>query len=203
MSTIHPCPEQLQTAIRQCRACPLNQLPYDPGKATIGIGGANPRVLILGRDPGEQEAKVGRPFVGAAGKRVLQPILQELNISLDDFYLTNIVKHRPPNNIEPSDEIKLECSKFLIEEIQWANPHIIISLGKAAGHALNLINNTTYPIGRGARWNFQGIPVLCTWHPAYVVRGNASAYQELKSDIHSAFAYANALRGTNGPTEDL
>ena len=197
MTTIHPCPEQLQDRIRKCQACPLNQAPYDPGLPTIGIGGAYPKVMIIGRDPGEQEAKVGRPFVGAAGKRVLQPILQELNISLDDFYLTNIVKHRPPNNIEPSDEIKIRCSEFLIEEIKWANPRVIISLGKAAGHALNLINQTNHPVGRGAKFLFKGIPVHCTWHPAYVVRGYTSAYQELKNDIQSAFAYANALRGTD------
>ena len=197
MTTIHPCPEQLQDRIRNCQACSLNQAPYDPGLPTIGIGGSRPRVMILGRDPGEQEAKIGRPFVGAAGKRVLQPILQELNISLDDFYLTNIVKHRPPNNTEPSDEIKIKCSEFLIEEIQWAKPQIIISLGKAAGHALNLINNTGYCVQRGQVFPFKGIPVHCTWHPAYVVRGNQQAYYELKHDIQKAFAYANALRGTN------
>jgi DNA polymerase len=198
MQMIHPCPVQLQDKIRTCTACKLNQAPYNPGLPTIGIGSANPKLFLLGRDPGEHEAKEGKPFVGPAGKKVLQPILQALDITLDDFYLTNIVKHRPPKNIEPDDSIKIECSKFLLEEIEWAQPVVIVALGKAAGTALNLIQKTDFPVSRGSKFIFKDIPVLCTWHPAYVVRNiTGPAYQELQDDINRAFAYANALRGTD------
>lgn len=195
--SLQPCPESLKTRISQCSKCPLNQAPYNPGLPSIGVGVQYPKILLLGRDPGKEEAKTGRPFVGQAGQ-LLQPILQDNNISLDDIYVTNIVKHRPPQNNEPPDVVIEACSEYLIEEIDWCKPTMILCLGKTAAHALLMLNKDTQrDPRRGDRFTYKGIPVWVTWHPAYILRNNLK-HPELVSDIQEAFAYANAMRGNNG-----
>ncbi len=104
--------------------------------ATQGVpGDGNPdaEIVFIGEAPGRNEDKLGRPFVGAAGK-FLEEMLSEFNLKREDIYITNIVKYRPPNNRDPLPEEKSACREWLLEELKTISPRVIVFLGR---HAMN------------------------------------------------------------------
>jgi DNA polymerase len=150
--------------------------------------------MIIGEAPGATEAAEGKPFIGAAGQ-LLQSILRSASIQMRQIYVTNIVKHRPPNNRKPSPAEQYTCaSHFLIREIETVNPKLILCLGRTAAEALYLIENQKLPRGslRGHRWLYKDYPAIATWHPAYILR-NQDKHNELVEDIKEAFQFAQTL----------
>ena len=102
-------------------------------QAVPGVGSAKAEIVFIGEAPGRTEDKLGKPFVGAAGK-FLDEMLALINLKREDIYITNIVKYRPPNNRDPSPEEKAACREWLLGELKIISPKLIIFLGR---HAMN------------------------------------------------------------------
>ncbi|NLX08133.1 MAG: uracil-DNA glycosylase [Chloroflexi bacterium] len=122
--------EQLAGAVENLTESPLYEYRRENGyHAVIGEGSPNASIMFIGEAPGEQEAKAGRPFVGAAG-RVLNDLLESVGLRREDVYITNILKDRPPNNRDPRpDEVRL-YAPFLQQQIEIIRPSVIVTLGR-------------------------------------------------------------------------
>jgi DNA polymerase len=125
--------------------------------------------MIVGEAPGGQEDRVGLPFVGPAG-RMLEDMLEHvLGLHRDQVYITNVVKCRPPSNRTPLPEEIDTCKSFLGQQVQAVAPKVILALGRPATQTL-LDTPRGIKSLRGTWGSFQGIPVLPTFHPAYLLR---------------------------------
>ena len=146
------------------------------------------KVLVLGEAPGREEDLGGKPFIGRAGQ-LLQDLLGRLHVTMDQVYVTNVVKHRPPGNRNPdADEIDACAAHALVEEIKLVAPETILCLGRVPTLALLRISDQGVPKGslRGYTFSYENIPVLSTWHPAYILR-RQDKKPELLDDLCSVF----------------
>ena len=135
----------------------------------FGEGNPNAMLMFIGEAPGREEDIQGRPFVGEAGM-LLTRLIEKMGFKRKDVYITNIVKCRPPMNRDPElDEIDI-CKRFIERQIEIIEPKIIMSLGRIA--AQTLIGNTKIKITaiRGKFFKYKGIPLMPTFHPAYLIR---------------------------------
>lgn len=169
--------EEIREEALSCRRCPLCK-----GRRTVVFGVGNPRarLLFVGEGPGEEEDRQGEPFVGAAGRRLTQWI-QRIGLSRGDVYIANIVKCRPPGNRAPLPEEAAACLPFLRRQIRAIRPAVICTLGAVALNFL-LGNNDRITRARGQWRDLDGIPVLPTYHPAYILR-NATREHEVLADF--------------------
>ena len=157
--------ETIRADLGDCQRCKLCG-----GRTHIVFGSGNPdaRLMFIGEGPGYDEDQRGEPFVGAAGQ-LLTRIIQAIKMTREEVYICNIVKCRPPGNRNPeSDEIQT-CFPFLERQIAAVKPEFICALGACAAHTLL---NTETPISRlrGRFHDFEGIKLLPTYHPAYLLR---------------------------------
>lgn len=174
----------------RCRACSL----FSSTSVVPGLGSKNPKVMILGEAPGQEEEIQGKPFVGPAGK-VLQSIVLELGVTIQDLYITNSVKHRPPNNRDPTREERNACAElFLVEEIALIKPKVILCVGKIPARTMADLSHIPLPEKglRGLSFQYKDIPVLVSWHPAYILR-NQYKRPELLADFKTALELANSI----------
>jgi len=151
--------------LRACRKCPL----AETRKNTVpGEGGNRQRVLFIGEGPGREEDLSGRPFVGRSGK-LLDKILASISLGREDIYITNIVKCRPPGNRDPEPAEVIACWPYLETQIRLLRPRLIVTLGLPAARTLL---ESTDSLGRlrGRFHEYKGIPLLATYHPAYILR---------------------------------
>ncbi len=148
-----------------CLKCPLG---HSRNKFVYGVGHPRAQLMLVGEGPGAEEDRKGEPFVGRAGQ-LLDKILAAMQLSRDQVYIANIVKCRPPNNRDPLPEEMAACTPYLHEQIRLIRPKIICALGRIA--AQNLLDTTT-PLGKlRGRWHeYEGIPLLVTYHPAALLR---------------------------------
>ena len=160
-----------------CRRCRLHT-----GRSTVvfGEGACRPRLVFVGEGPGYDEDQQGRPFVGRAGK-LLDKMIGALGFQRGDVYICNVVKCRPPENRTPNtDEIEA-CSPFLFEQLEALKPEVICALGVCAAQTLLSTASSMSRIrGKIQRW--RGIPLVCTFHPAYLLRSpsqKANAWQDM------------------------
>jgi len=169
--------EEIREEALSCRRCPLCA-----GRRTVVFGVGNPRarLLFVGEGPGEEEDRQGEPFVGAAGRRLTQWI-ERIGLSRGDVYIANIVKCRPPGNRAPLPEEAAACLPFLRRQIGAIRPAVICTLGAVALNFL-LGNNDRITRVRGKWRDLEGVPVLPTYHPAYILR-NATREHEVLSDF--------------------
>ena len=157
---------ELTRQVAACSACSLCQ---QRKQAVLGVGDLNPDWLFIGEGPGAEEDTQGEPFVGQAGK-LLDNMLDALDISRGNkVYIANAVKCRPPGNRTPEAAEIDTCRPYLQRQIALLKPKIIVLLGKAAAHAL-LHEDKTLAAMRGHRFEYAGIPVVVTYHPAYLLR---------------------------------
>ncbi len=170
-------PELLQQ-IATCRACGLCQ---QRKQAVAGVGDLNPDWLFIGEGPGAEEDARGEPFVGQAGK-LLDNMLAALDLKRGEkVYIANAVKCRPPGNRTPEAGEMATCRPFLERQIALLKPKIIVLLGKAAVHSV-LHEDKSLASLRGQVRDYQGIPVVITYHPAYLLRNlpdKAKAWEDL------------------------
>lgn len=155
----------LEQAVSTCTACGLRA---GCTQTVFGVGSREAGWLVVGEAPGADEDRQGEPFVGRAGQ-LLNAMLSAIGLRRDQVYIANILKCRPPNNRDPNaDEARL-CRPFLDRQIALTRPKLILALGRIA--AQNLLNVDT-PIGRlrGRLHQMDGIPVVVTYHPAYLLR---------------------------------
>jgi len=158
--------DQLKESVEGCVAC---RLCNSRTRTVFGVGDPDADWLYVGEGPGAQEDTLGEPFVGQAGK-LLDNMLTAIGLKRGrDVFIANIVKCRPPGNREPSEDEAQCCGPYLTRQIQLIKPKLIIALGKTA--ARNLLN-TDASIGslRGRLHQHEGIPVIVTYHPAYLLR---------------------------------
>jgi uracil-DNA glycosylase family 4 len=166
--------DALATSISGCERCKLykgrNHLVFGEGLPTA-------RLVFVGEGPGYEEDMVGRPFVGEAG-RLLTRIIGAMGLTREEVYICNVVKCRPPRNRDPEkDEIEA-CMPFLEKQLNSIKPEVICVLGRIAGQAL-LGKDFMITSQRGTWHSYSGIPVMPTFHPAYILR-NPSRERQLK-----------------------
>lgn len=166
--TAHAIPASLEVLVKEiaaCTKCPLYATALNP---VPGEGNPNADFMCVGEAPGATEDELGRPFVGAAGQ-LLTKILAAINLSRDDVYICNVLKHRPPGNRNPAPDEVTACSPYLIRQIEIVKPKVILALGTFAAQTLL---NTKTPIGklRGQVHQYYGVPLVVTYHPAALLR---------------------------------
>lgn len=169
---------ELKTQVAGCRACGLCE---QRRQAVFGVGDENPDWLFIGEGPGADEDVQGEPFVGQAGK-LLDNMLAALDISRGNkVYIANAVKCRPPGNRTPEAAEMAACWPYLERQIALLKPKIIVLLGKAAVHAV-LHDDKSLASMRGKPFEYAGIPVVVTYHPAYLLRNlpdKSKAWEDL------------------------
>jgi DNA polymerase len=157
----------LEAEVRQCQSCGLCAT---RSQTVFGVGDRQARWLVVGEAPGADEDRQGEPFVGRAGK-LLNPMLQAIGLRREQVYIANILKCRPPDNRDPAPAEAATCRPFLERQIALLQPRIILAVGRIA--AQNLLATDT-PIGklRGRIHSFGSarIPLVVTYHPAYLLR---------------------------------
>ena len=157
--------ESVREEIGECTRCKLHK-----GRTNLVFGVGNPkaRLMFVGEAPGEDEDKKGEPFVGKAGQ-LLTKMIEAMGLRREDVYICNTVKCRPPNNRNPEPDELASCEPFLKGQLAAVQPEAIVTLGKFAAQAL-LRDETPISRLRGTWREYEGIPVMPTFHPAYLLR---------------------------------
>jgi uracil-DNA glycosylase len=170
--------DAIRCQVESCQKC--KELADTRTQTVFGDGNPNARLVFLGEAPGADEDRQGVPFVGRAGK-LLDKIIEACTLSREQIYILNILKCRPPGNRNPSPAESANCREFLDAQLAMINPEFICCLGSVA--AKNLLETDT-PIGkmRGSFHEYKGIRVLCTYHPAYLLR-NPPAKRDVWEDM--------------------
>jgi len=156
----------LREGIGKCNRCRLSK---DRTHIVFGEGNPRSRLMFIGEAPGKEEDLQARPFVGDAGM-LLTRLIEKMGFKREDVYIANIIKCRPPMNRDPEkDEIE-QCRNFVERQIEIINPEVIMCLGRIS--AQTLIGNVGLKISaiRGKFFDYKGIPLMPTFHPAYLIR---------------------------------
>ena len=178
----------LRSAVASCTACKLCE---GRTQTVFGVGHPNAHWMVVGEAPGEQEDAQGEPFVGKSGQ-LLDNMLRALGLSRDAssvdpsdpskcVYIANSVKCRPPGNRNPAPDELAQCEPFLMRQVALLQPKIILAMGRFAVQSLL---RSSDPIGklRGRVHHYQGVPLVVTYHPAYLLRNleeKARAWDDL------------------------
>lgn len=153
-----------------CDECGLHETRINP---VFSRGSPYARLMFVGEAPGEQEDLAGKPFVGPAGQ-LLDKMIAAMGLEKNsEVYICNAVKCRPPENRKPTPHELYACQGYLQQQIRLIQPKIIVALGKSASQALadDMPLELLFPKGWAGRWReYMGIPVLTTYHPAYLLR---------------------------------
>jgi DNA polymerase len=174
---------QVREQLGECTRCRLCE-----GRTQIVFGDGNPQaaLMFIGEGPGETEDLRGLPFVGRAGELLTQMIEKGLAIPRSDVYICNIVKCRPPGNRTPLTDEVAACLPFLDGQIDAIQPRVIVALGKPAASLL-LGRDVAITKARGTWHAYRGIPVMPTFHPAFVLRQYTAENRRLVwSDLKAA-----------------
>lgn len=169
--------DDVRADLGDCCRCGLasarNQLVF-------GVGNPSARLVLVGEAPGAEEDRRGEPFVGEAGQ-LLDRILAAMHLDRSDVYICNVLKCRPPQNRDPEPDEISTCEPFLIRQLAAIRPQVIIALGRFAAQSLL---RSKIPIGRlrGSWHEYHGIPLMPTFHPAYLLR-NPAGKREVWEDV--------------------
>ena len=170
--------DELRTAVAECRDCRLCE---QRKQAVLGVGDAVADWLFVGEGPGAEEDERGEPFVGQAGK-LLDAMLAAIDLQRGrKVYIGNVVKCRPPGNRTPEPEETAACFPYLQRQIELIRPKLIVALGKPAAETL-LDAEVKVGAARGRLFDYRGIPLIVTYHPAYLLRNltdKAKAWEDL------------------------
>jgi len=174
--------EELRAFLGDCQRCGLAAR---RNRIVFGEGAPDADVMFVGEGPGAEEDRTGRPFVGQAGK-LLDAMIAAMGLERQEVYIANVVKCRPPGNRDPRPEEAAACAPFLDRQIELIQPKVLVALGKPAA---NRLTGTTKAIGalRGKWLSYRGVPLLPTYHPAYLLRSpgmKSKAWDDLKLILH-------------------
>ena len=155
----------ISRAVAECTLCPLYKTAKNP---VPGSGSHNADFVVVGEAPGASEDEQGVPFVGAAGQ-LLTKILAAIELSRDQVFICNVLKHRPPGNRNPEPHEVQACSPYLVRQIELLRPKVLLALGTFAAQTLL---QTKESIGklRGRIHRYYGVPLVVTYHPAALLR---------------------------------
>ena len=161
--------EKIQAHLGDCRRCGLCDT-----RTNIVFGDGNPdaRLMFVGEAPGHNEDLQARPFVGKAGE-LLDKMVEAMGLTREGIYIANVIKCRPPENRNPTSEEIKECEPFIRQQIAAINPEVIVTLGKFGANTLLGRDGSLSQI-RGTWQDLDGIPVMPTFHPAYLLRTPAA-----------------------------
>lgn len=161
-----PTLDELRTAVLACTRCKLHEGRH---RAVFGEGNPRAEVMFIGEAPGAVEDQTGRPFVGPAGQLLDRILTGAMGLQRADVYIANINKCRPPGNRPPEADEVAACLPYLTAQVAVIRPRVIVCLGRTAAHNL-LGRDEPMRALRGRELSYQGIPVVVTWHPAYLLR---------------------------------
>ncbi|MBM3211938.1 uracil-DNA glycosylase [Candidatus Poribacteria bacterium] len=174
--------EGIRKAVQVCERC---QLCKTRKNVVFGTGDENAKLVFVGEAPGEDEDLQGKPFVGRAGQKLTQ-IIEAMGLKREQVYITNVLKCRPPGNRNPlPEEIKV-CEPFLINQLKLIKPKIICALGTFSAQTL-LRTDQRISLLRGRFHTYQGIKVMPTYHPAYLLR-NPKFKRDVWEDVQKIMA---------------
>lgn len=182
--------DELVADIAQCTACKLCETRT---QTVPGVGHREPDWMVIGEGPGEHEDKQGEPFVGRAGQLLDQMLAAVGKSRKENVFIANVVKCRPPGNRDPHPDEIAACAPYLERQIELAQPKLLLALGKFAGQTV-LQSDATVAAMRAKPGSRSGVPVVVTYHPAYLLR----------SPLEKAKAWADlvaAKRLTEGASE--
>lgn len=157
--------EEIRSELGECTRCKLHE---QRTNVVFGVGDPGARLMFIGEGPGADEDARGEPFVGRAGKK-LDEMISAIGLARSEVYIANIVKCRPPKNRDPERDEVETCSPFLERQIEAIRPKVIVTLGAPATKTL-LQTRIGITKLRGQWHGFRGIPVMPTFHPAYLLR---------------------------------
>jgi DNA polymerase len=170
--------EEIRADLGDCCRCLLGQ---GREHVVFGCGNEQARLVFVGEAPGREEDKQGIPFVGEAG-RLLDRMLFAMGLRREDVYICNVLKCRPPGNRDPQPDEIAACEPFLQRQLAAIRPRVIVTLGRFAAQTL-LRDQDAISRLRGRWHEYEGIPLMPTYHPAYLLRNPESkreAWEDLK-----------------------
>jgi len=169
---------ELKASVAACTACGLRKTCT---QTVVGIGDERADWLLVGEAPGAEEDARGEPFVGQAGK-LLDAMLAGIGLKRgEDVYIANVLKCRPPGNRNPEAAEVARCSPFLARQVELIQPRLILAMGRFACQTL-LASDASIASLRGREHRYQGVPLIVTYHPAYLLRSlpeKAKAWEDL------------------------
>ena len=174
-----PALASLADEVARCTLC--KELASSRTQTVFGVGNPDAELVFLGEAPGADEDKQGEPFVGRAGQLLTDIIVKGMKIRREDVYICNILRCRPPGNRNPMPDEAAHCRPFLDRTLEIIKPKFICCLGAVAAKNL-LASERTIGALRGKVLDYNGIKVICTYHPAYLLR-NPAAKKDTWEDI--------------------
>jgi DNA polymerase len=178
--------------VAKCTRCSLYATAKNP---VPGAGNPDADFMIVGEAPGANEDEQGVPFVGQAGQ-LLTKIIEAINLSRDDVFIANVLKHRPPGNRNPLPEEVTACSPYLVRQIELVRPKVILALGTFAAQTL-LETKLTIGKLRGQVHRYYGVPLIVTYHPAALLR-NPAWKRPTWEDVQLARRILDSARPASG-----
>ena len=179
--------QELKQAVRGCTACGLRQ---GCTQTVFGVGDEKAQWLLVGEAPGAEEDRLGEPFVGQAGK-LLDSMLAAIGLERGkNVYIANVLKCRPPGNRNPEPGEVARCSPHLLRQIELIRPRLILAMGRFAVQTL-LSTEATIASLRGRLHQYHGVPLIVTYHPAYLLRNlpdKAKAWADLRFAVRTLAA---------------
>lgn len=169
---------ELDSMICNCQKCELGSTRK---KFVFGIGNHSAEIVFVGEAPGADEDQQGEPFVGRAGK-LLNELLKEIGLKREEVFICNILKCRPPNNRDPLSHEVDKCEPYLLKQLSLLKPKIIVALGRIAGNTLLKTSETLTNL-RKEIYDYYGIPLIITFHPAAILRNpqwKSPTFEDLK-----------------------
>ncbi len=170
--------DALREAVSNCTRCDLHRTRT---QGVFGVGDPHAEWLIVGEAPGADEDRLGEPFVGQAG-RLLDAMLAAIGLKRgENVYIANVLKSRPPRNRDPNAQEVAACLPYLERQVELIQPKLVLALGRFAAQSL-LVTDTAISRLRGQVHSYRGIPLVVTYHPAYLLRNpadKARAWEDL------------------------
>jgi uracil-DNA glycosylase family 4 len=171
----------LRATCLTCRACKLCD---GRTQVVFGEGDANADVMFVGEAPGGAEDRTGRPFVGPAGQLLTRIIENAMGVARSSVFIANVNKCRPPGNRDPEPDEVGACLPWLRRQVEFVQPKVLVALGRiAANNLLGHVEPRPMRQLRGATLEVEGVPLVATWHPAYLLRNEAAkgeTWQDIK-----------------------
>ncbi|MBD3185057.1 uracil-DNA glycosylase [Candidatus Poribacteria bacterium] len=174
--------DEIRSAVESCQLCPLHKTRTN---VVFGDGSEEAKLVFVGEAPGTDEDKQGKPFVGKAGQKLTQ-IIEAMGLSRPEVYIANVLKCRPPRNRNPKPEEIETCEPYLIAQLRLIKPRIICALGTFAAQTL-LRSDKRISTLRGRFHTYQGIRLMPTYHPAYLLR-NPKFKRDVWEDVQKIMA---------------
>jgi DNA polymerase len=173
---------RLEAEADKCRKCPLGN---QRKNVVFGCGYPDARLVFCGEAPGEDEDKQGLPFVGRSGQ-LLTKMIEAMGFKRNETYILNTLRCRPPNNRTPETSEIIACNPFLVAQLNIIKPDVIVALGAPAAQTLLKTDRSIGKL-RGRFAEYQGIPLMPTYHPAYLLRSmSLDNRQKVWSDLRAA-----------------